>query len=62
MKELLKEKDAGEYVGYSIHSLRLSRKTGLLGGIAAPKHVVLGTRTIRYKKSDLDAWIEQVGK
>ncbi len=57
MKTLFTEKEAAEYIGYSIHSLRKSRQTNMLAGIAPPAFTRIGTRTIRYKKHDLDQWV-----
>ena len=60
MKQLLNEKDAATYLGYSIHSLRKARLNGQLGGVEAPKFTRIGTKTVRYNKDDLDAWIAKV--
>jgi predicted DNA-binding transcriptional regulator AlpA len=63
MKELLTTKAAAEYLGYGAQALSTSRMSGgTLGGIDPPKHVKVGTKTVRYKKSDLDEWISNLGK
>lgn len=59
MQKLMKEKEAATYLGYSIWSMQKSRNTGLLGGVEAPKSIKIGAKTIRYKKEDLDTWIEK---
>jgi len=58
MKALLTEKEAAKYLGYSSQALRTSRGVGKkLGGIEPPKHISIGSRTIRYRLIDLDQWI-----
>lgn len=58
MKALLTTKEAAEYIGYSEHAMNTSRGKGkTLGGFNPPKHVKIGSRTVRYKLTDLDAWI-----
>ena len=49
--------EAAKYLGLKRETLKGSRRTGILSGVKAPKHYVLGTRTPRYKLSDLDAWV-----
>jgi len=46
-------KQAGKYVGISEASLRLWRCEG-----RGPRYFRAGAKLIRYRKSDLDAWIE----
>lgn len=66
MSQTLKDKTTGiyssaqaaEYLGYSLSALRTSRYTNILSGVDAPKHVKIGKKTVRYRKEDLDAWIE----
>lgn len=48
--------EAATYLGYSSHSLKFSRISGVLGGKSAPSFHKLGS-AVRYKKSDLDAWV-----
>jgi excisionase family DNA binding protein len=58
MKALLTTKEAAEYIGYSEQTLNTSRVSNKkIGGIDPPKHVKIGGRTVRYRLSDLDAWI-----
>jgi len=45
-------KQAGKYVGISEASLRLWRSEG-----RGPRYFRAGAKLIRYRKSDLDAWI-----
>ena len=62
MKALLNTKEAADYIGYSEVSLRNSRmKNGALSGVEPPKHIEVGPKTIRYKLSDLNIWIEELG-
>ena len=49
---LLNEQQAADYTGLSVHTLRTKRCRG--GG---PPFVKMG-RSVRYKLSDLNAWIE----
>lgn len=56
---LLTSSEAAQYLGYSEYSLRKSRCDGnTLCGHPTPDFVRIGTKTIRYKKEDLDQWIE----
>lgn len=57
LKELNTSKEAAEALRVSDFTLRLSRSTGKLLGIKAPKHINYG-RAVRYQASDLMAWIE----
>ena len=52
----LNSQEAAEYLRYSIHWLQFRRCHG--GG---PKYIKCG-RTVRYRKADLDAWIEGHGR
>ncbi len=56
--ELMKEKDAAEYLGWSRSSLKQSRVTGKLAGVASPKYVKIGY-SVRYKLSTLKEWLKQ---
>ncbi|MCW8965261.1 MAG: excisionase [Candidatus Pacearchaeota archaeon] len=61
-KALLTTKEAAEYIGYGEQALRTSRMAGgSLGGQEPPKHIRVGSKTIRYKLADLDEWIERLG-
>jgi len=63
MKALLTTREAAEYIGYSEDALNASRSGKKeLGGIEPPIHTKVGDRTVRYKLTDLDAWIDGLGK
>lgn len=49
---------AAQYLGYTPQTLRLSRHTGTIGGVDAPKFSKRG-RMIFYDVTDLDQWTEQ---
>lgn len=49
--------EAAEYIGYSMGTLAVSRSTGVLSGVAAPRSIKRGH--VFYKKSDLDKWMKQ---
>ncbi len=56
----LDEKDAAVYTGMSVHFLRADRMNGhRKGRTPGPPFLQIG-RSIRYLKSDLDEWLEQV--
>lgn len=55
---LLSNKHAAPILGTTPDALKISRCTGLLFGLPAPKYLKIG-RTIRYKKSTLQAWLDQ---
>lgn len=62
MKNVLKEDElstaqAAEYIGYSMGTLAVSRNSGVLSGVAAPRYVKRGH--VFYKKADLDLWMAQ---
>ena len=59
LKSLLTSREAAEYIGYSEYSLRASRMGRTLGGHEPPEHIKIG-RTVRYRLSDLDSWIQEV--
>jgi len=62
MKALLTTKEAAEYIGYSEQALNTSRVNDkTIGGIKPPKHIKVGNRTVRYKLTDLDAWVDSLG-
>lgn len=62
MKGLLTTTQAAEYLGYSEYTLRKSRSTGVLCGHKTPSFIKLGTKSIRYKQSDLDDWVSKVSQ
>ena len=49
--------EAAKYLGVSRSALRESRSTKQLYGRAAPKHIRLHYRTVVYRKSTLDEWL-----
>ena len=60
--ELLTTEKAAEYLGYSARTLKQSRSSKLLCGVKAPPFRRIGTKTVRYKKSDLDGWVNEFAK
>lgn len=60
--DLLNTKEATAQEGgpmpYTYSTLKVSRKTGQLGGVAAPVHQKIGGKVF-YKYADLQAWISQ---
>lgn len=54
--DILRDADAALYVGMSESWLRQTRMIGRTDG---PPFVRVGTRSIRYRRSDLDRWLEQ---
>ena len=58
LDSLLSNRDSAPIVGTTPEALKISRHTGLLFGLPAPKYLKIG-RTIRYKKSTLQAWLNQ---
>lgn len=52
MDDLLNPTQAGEYVGMTRQALGDMRYRG-----AGPKYSKLSARAVRYRRSDLDAWI-----
>ena len=49
----LTSKQAAKYVGISEAALRLWRSEG-----RGPRHFKAGEKLVRYRRADLDAWIE----
>jgi excisionase family DNA binding protein len=56
-KAAYNEIEASEYLGLSRSALRRMRRRNQLGDLP---YVKLGVRTVRYLKSDLDAWLSQI--
>lgn len=52
----LTSNEAAAHLGYGEYTLRQSRRTGKLAGKETPKFTKTGT-AVRYKMSDLDAWV-----
>lgn len=55
---LLPDAVAANILGTSHNNLKISRCTGKLFGVAAPSFLKIG-RTVRYRKSTLQAWASQ---
>ena len=53
---LLTDRQVAKLTGISAGTLRWWRHQGQSEG---PKHFNLGPRAVRYKKSDVEAWIEE---
>ena len=51
--QLINEKEASVYIGHSVRALQNWRVRG--GG---PKFAKISARSIRYRRCDLDQWIE----
>lgn len=55
---MLSEREAARYIGMSMSFLAKDRSNGYRYGITqGPEFVRSGRRTIRYRITDLDAWI-----
>lgn len=50
---MLTTAEAAEYIGFSEISLRRWRSQG-----TGPKYLKLGARRVRYRREDLDAWVD----
>ena len=50
--------EAANRFGIADTTLRISRTTGKLFGVDAPKHIKLG-RTVRYRPEELESWLAQ---
>ena len=55
---LLTERQAGELLGFSATTMRISRMNGKLSGCQAPPWLKIG-RSGRYRRTDLDAWLKE---
>jgi predicted DNA-binding transcriptional regulator AlpA len=53
MQNTLKEREAGKYLGISAAVLRLWRSEG-----KGPRYFRAGEKLVRYRRADLDLWIE----
>lgn len=53
LDQLVCEKDAAEFLGYTVRALQNWRLRG--GG---PQFVKVSARSIRYRRRDLNAWVE----
>jgi len=54
MSELLTPEEAAKIMGRAVTTLQSMRSNG--GG---PKFIKVGHRTVRYKREDIMAWLEQ---
>ncbi|MDT0594543.1 helix-turn-helix transcriptional regulator [Glaciecola petra] len=61
MSHLLKDPELAVQLNCSKTTIRQSRVTGKLLGIAAPKHLKIG-HSVRYRQSTIDAWIENLAQ
>lgn len=57
---LLTTREAADVLSLSVALLKKSRVTGALLGRTPPPHVTLAQTTVRYRLSDLTAWLEAV--
>ena len=58
--EVLTEKDAAKYIGMSRSFLAKDRMHGYRSGrCIGPNYIKTGSRSIRYAKKELDAWIQK---
>ncbi len=53
MAGALTPREASRYLGISDSALRLWRSKGV-----GPRHFAAGAKLIRYRRADLDAWVE----
>ena len=60
MKQILTTKQAADYLGYSEHTLAMSRSTGKLSGVNAPQFIKAG-KAVRYRAEHLEDWLNQFG-
>lgn len=59
---LMSSKEAAEYLGFADVTLRNSRYTGMLAGVAAPAFRKLGRKSVRYERTTVAAWLAQFGE
>jgi len=53
--------EAANLTGFTERTLKMSRHTGALAGVQSPTFIKVG-RSVRYKVSDLLAWMDQFKK
>ena len=58
--EVFTFQQAAKYLGVSQSALRESRQSNKLYGRLAPKHIRLHYRTVVYRKSTLDKWLDNL--
>ncbi|HMS75080.1 helix-turn-helix domain-containing protein [Gordonia sp. (in: high G+C Gram-positive bacteria)] len=51
--QLLTEEQFADLSGFGLEAVRRWRKAG-----TGPKHLLISSRWIRYRRSDVDAWME----
>jgi predicted DNA-binding transcriptional regulator AlpA len=56
---LLKDPQVAAATGSTPGAVRLSRTTGELHGVPAPPFVKVGSRSVRYRSTDLNEWLNQ---
>ncbi len=54
-KSLLTTQEVADLVGLSAYTIAKYRTKGM-----GPKYLLIGKKTIRYKKADVEAWIELI--
>lgn len=59
MTEWMNEAEAAKHVGMSVAFLRAARLRGTVGNRTVPPPYYKLGRTVRYKRADLDHWLEQ---
>jgi hypothetical protein len=58
INQLITSREAAALLNIADTTLRISRTTGKLFGVATPKYIKLG-RNVRYKRETLDHWFAQ---
>lgn len=59
-KRAFREKEAAEYIGMSRSYLAQDRMNGSIPGrVPGPRHIKVGSRSVRYCIEDLDDWLDQ---
>jgi predicted DNA-binding transcriptional regulator AlpA len=60
---LLTEAQAASYIGMSRAFLKKARYTGIVDDdIPAPPYIIIGKRSVRYYKEDLEQWLQRFPK
>lgn len=60
-KPFLTTKEAAEYLGYAVNTLKQSRRSGTLANVKAPVYYKRGRRVV-YSVTDLNVWMSQFPK
>ncbi len=58
--EIFTSGEAAKYLGVSYETLKRARYTSKLNGQPAPKHMRLNYRTVVYRKTSLDEWLNSL--